>query len=161
MNSGITITVLIIATICSMPFVMMVMNRKKREKIMINSVTKIADKNDCRLNDYDVFTNFMIGIDDFNNTLFYANKNQENIDVNYINLSEIKNCKVKTITNNDKKIKGKSSFTMINELNLLLTPFDKPDLKVTFYNSDSNMQLSNELMVAKKWSDHINKQLHV
>ncbi len=156
MNLGITITVLIIATICSLPFVIMVQNRKKREKEMISSVTKIAGENNCKLNDYDVFTNFIIGIDNFNNKVFYANKNQDDINVNYINLSEIKNCKINTVKENNKK----SNFAMINELNLQFTPYSKPPFNVTFYNSDSNMQLSNELLVAQKWSKHINSQLH-
>ena len=60
---GIDIIGAIFSIIAILPIVMLIVNKKKREKKVLQSLSKIAAQNNCQIDQSETLGNFAIGID--------------------------------------------------------------------------------------------------
>ncbi len=141
--------------LCALPFIMMSRSKNKREKYFLESLSKAADKCGCKIEQYEVFSNFAIGIDTAKKVVFYCRKAKDSTKVKTIKCAEIKSCKINKIS---KDYDGRN---IIDKLELNLTPIhnNHQAIILVFYKSKVNAQLYGELQAIEKWSQLINNQL--
>lgn len=159
MDLNSTIVGIIMLAICSSPFILMVISRKKREKIVLLSLKEIAKQHASQISHYEFCGNFVLGIDENNNHLFFLNQKKEETISQFVNLSEIKSCAVVKKT---REFKNKSKQNLIIErIELNFKQKNATQMETTFevYDESENMQLSGELQFVEKWSTLINGRL--
>jgi hypothetical protein len=157
MDLGTAIIGLISILICIIPFIIMRYNRIKKEKILLQNLSKIADQHNCKISNYEFCGDFVIGINYDKNLLFFYKKNKVDSMSQYVNLLDMHICKVvKSLIHNDK-----SSFSQIERLELVFYPKNKNNFETRFelFNLLTNVHLSGELQFADKWSNQINNLL--
>lgn len=94
------------------------------------------------------------------NVLFFKQKKRDDsMEERCINLSEIQSCRVIDISRTIKKYN--STYKLIDRLDLCLIPVDKdrPEIKLEFFNVETDFQLNGQLQLIDKWSKMINDQL--
>ncbi|MCB0427574.1 MAG: hypothetical protein KDD16_09755 [Mangrovimonas sp.] len=96
--------------------------------------------------------NYIIGIDETKNFLFFQSNTQEETKQQIVDLSIIANCNISR-----KNLKNQT----VERLDLELTPTDKnkPKIVLEFYNVDLSYQSSGELESIEKWNKLIKKRL--
>ena len=159
MDTGSIIITAILIVVCIVPFVLMSTSRKKRERKTLQSLSDIANKQNCTISKHEIFDNFIIGVDETKKFVFFFKKLEDSVVEQYINLAEIQNCRVKTTA---KTVEfNNSTQNIIHRIELAFTEFDKnkKDATLEFFNDEINIQLSGELQLAEKWSAQINDLL--
>lgn len=159
MNLGSTIIGAIFTALCLMPFVIMSINRKKKEKKMLCLLKQLAIENNCQINQYDFLGALIIGIDDKNNTIFFIKKSNESLQNKVVKLEDIQSCK---IHNKSRVVNNKvDTYSVIDLFGLSFVPIEntKSEILLEFYNSDENLQLSDEIQNAEKWLKIVKEKL--
>lgn len=160
MDLGTDIIAIIIVIVCILPFILIAKGRKKKEKKLLAALQEVANRDNCTVNDYEINSSFIIGIDYKQNRVFYYKNEEGVINEGIVNLEGIKTCKIGTQSKTINAAKGRKEY-IIQGLNLKFVPRLKQDPEVSFtvYDSDLKMQLTGELQLAKKWETLINKKL--
>ena len=160
MDSGTIIIAILFILVCSIPFIIMGRNSKKREKQFLRTLVEIARKNNSKLSDHDFLTHAAIGIDDGANMIFFVKK-VNNIETHQlVTLHEIQKCNLITAARNANNEDG--FFKIIEKLELAFEHRDKrkADTILEFYNADySSPTLTGELQLAEKWRKIINDKI--
>lgn len=158
MNLGTAITGAIFIAIFILPFIFMLNGRKKKEKLILQSISAIATKLDCKISQHELCEEFAIGLDEAANHLFFLKKTNEKEVAQHVNLTEIKSCKV---IKTEHTINKADNYKFIDNLDLHFSFLDKniPDISLTFYNAEENMELSGEVQVIEKWAKIVNERL--
>ena len=159
MDLGIIPIMVIILTICILPFIFMSRSRKKREKKFLQSLSKIAEKHNCNITQHEFCGDFVIGLDENANAVFFFKQVNNKETAKYINLTKIQSC---TMINTSKTIKAKnSSYKEIDKLEFKFLPTTKykPNILLEFYNYDESLPLSCQLELMEKWLKIINDKL--
>ena len=159
MDTETIILTAIIIAICSLPFIIMSVSSKKRKTQLLQSLSKIAQQNNCKITKRDLCGNLALGLDENSNALFFFKKGDEKETALYIDLNDIKNCK---IIDTRKAQKNKAnSFKEIEKLELGFSPIEqnKRDIVLEFYNYNESISLNGELELMKKWLKIINDKL--
>ncbi len=159
MNLGTAITGATFIAIFMMPFILMLNGRKKRERLILQSISAIANNLNCKISQYELYEEFAIGLDETANYLFFLTKTKDKEVAQYLNLTEIKSCKVvKTERNIGNKL---NNYTTIENLGLHFSFFNKnnPDIILTFYDAEENMELNGEVQTIEKWAKIVNDRL--
>jgi hypothetical protein len=135
-------------------------NKKNKKKQFVQTLTDLAEKNNCKISEHDLWNNSLIGIDTSANQLFFIRKNGENAISNVIDLQGIQKCRVinssRVVTNKD------SNHTVTDKIELALT---SPDAKISdtileIYNTNrDNLFLNGELPLAEKWAAIVNTNI--
>ncbi|MCB0461514.1 MAG: hypothetical protein R2816_05750 [Flavobacteriaceae bacterium] len=156
MDSGVTLIGIFIVVLCAIPFVIPYINRKKIEKQFLLSLKELAKQNDCSINQYEIFGNFAIGIDESKNFVFFTLNEEEGLNKQCVNLSMIKTC----IINKTYRLTAKKE-KITDKLSLYFSFKEKsnPDIALDFYNSNVNYQLNGEIQIIEKWNQVINNAL--
>lgn len=156
MDLGTIIIGTIGVALCSLPFVLTNLSKKKREKELVQTLKELAKQNGSEITQHETCGFYAIGIDERKNSVsFVANADDETTQ-QFINLSSIKSCKIQNIskltTDNEK---------IIDRLQLNFQYFDKKkrDIILEFYNSDINFLLTDEFDSIEKWETIINNML--
>jgi len=150
----------IIVAICIIPFVMMAINKKKKEHKMLQALNHIATAQNHTISDYEFCGDFVIGRDKELNTIFFYKESNGQALSSSVNLSTIKNCQAikahRTVKSDGERL------TITERVVLAFTPTNVADQEVNFtlYDVD-NMQLNGELQLADTWSILINKRLQL
>lgn len=160
MDLGATIVGIIIIIICIIPFALMSINSRKKEKKLLQGLTEIAESNNCKINRYELWNSSTIGIDDTSLMFFYTRKS-EGIDISqHLNLSEIQKCRVisssRTVSSKD------GNFKVIEKLELVFSYKDKNrgEMALEFYNADyDSLTLTGELQLVEKWCNLFNDKI--
>lgn len=157
MEIGTTITSITLVLICSMPFVLSVQGRLKREKQSLSKLKAYAEEQGCKISNFDHCGNFIIAIDNNLSTVFF----QKNIDGEYhfdhVNLKDVKSCMV---FKNFKTIKqGKHEEKRIDQLFLYFEYKNHGSHELECFDINKSVQLSGELQVVDKWRSLINELL--
>lgn len=146
--------------ICAIPFVFDYRSRNKKTKHLKLSLTKLAEKHNCEVNQYELCGNFILGIDENRNFLFFFKqpKTEEGIS-QYINLEEIQKCEVVKKTKTVKT--DTENLTIVERVEMSFIPSNKnkAEQKIELFDKEKNMQLNGELQFVDKWSKQINKHL--
>lgn len=159
MNLGTAITGAIFIAIFMLPFIFMLYGRKKKEKQLVKSILAIANNHHCKISQQEISEEFAIGLDESKNQLFFFKKTAFKEIAQYVNLAEIKSCKVIKTGNatGDKD----DNYKLIDKLDLHFSFLDKknPDISFEFYNSEENFGLNGEIQLIEKWANIVNDRL--
>jgi len=160
MDSGTIIIAILFILICSIPFVIMGRNSKKREKQFLRTLLEIAGKNNGKLSNHDFLTHAAIGIDDDAKMIFFVKKANNMETHQLVTLHEIQKCNMITATRNGSNEDG--LFKIIEKLELAFEHRDKrkANTVLEFYNADySSPTLTGELQLIEKWCKMINDKI--
>jgi len=146
--------------ICTLPFIIMRRNRKKREKALLESLSEIASHNNCQIDQHEVFSNSIIGLDEKRDCVFFYSKSEDSEVKEFIDLSDIQRCSVIN-TNRTLKSAGGDQTTIIDKLELSFIPSknSKSEIQLTFFDAALDPQLAGEFQSIQTWSKEINKRL--
>lgn len=159
MDLGSTIIGAIIIAICIVPFIIMSQNRKKRERKTLQLLINIANQQNCIISKHEICGDFIIGIDETKNFVFFFKQLKDKVVEQYINLAEIQSCKVKNTART--VIIKNYNHNVIDKLELNFIPFDKNKKETTleFFNTENSLQIVGEFQSVEKWSKLINDSL--
>ena len=151
---------LVILIIIVLAVVIVNSNKKNKKKQFLQTLSDLAAKNYCKISEYDLWNNTLIGIDKDARKLFFIRKTGDHTISNVIDLQGIQKCRVinsgRVVTNNE------TNHTVIDKLELALT---SPDAKIAdtmleFYNTNrDNLFLNGELPLAEKWAAIVNTNI--
>ncbi|MFA5432545.1 MAG: hypothetical protein WC319_06685 [Candidatus Paceibacterota bacterium] len=152
MDWGTAIVGLIMLLICIVPFVIMYYNRKKKENKMLQSLNEIAKPHNCKISQHEFCGDYVMGIDESRNFVFFFKQKKEEAISQFVDLSEIQICQV---------VKKAISTYSTQRLELVFLPTNKSKTETKFelYDEEVNTQLSGELQFVDKWAKQINDRL--
>lgn len=156
MDWGTAIVGLIIILICMTPFVIMHYNRVKKEGKMLHSLKENAKQLNCNISQHEFCGDFVLGIDESRNFVFFFKQKKEEAISQFVDLAEIQICQVVKKTRNIKNDIGSLGFIERVELSFIPTNKNKTETRFELYNDEINMQLSGELQFVDKWTEQIN-----
>jgi len=161
MDLGSALTGTILLIVCIVPFVIISYNSKKKQKIMLLSLKKIAQQHNCQINKHEFCGNFVIGIDHAKNFIFFSKRANDNMVEQYVDLAEVRSCRVVNTSRTMKSQNGNCQ--VIEKLELVFFPVLKNKIETTleFYNDEVNMQLAGELQCIENWSKIVNNRLKI
>ena len=156
MDIGITITGAILIAICILPFVLMGRNSRKQNKLLFQSLSNIAAKQNCKITVHECCEEYIIGLDEPQNFLFFYKRIKDKEISKQINLAEIQNCKIinTSRSNDNEKVIDKL------ELSLVSNTKKTPEVLLELYNSDDRMQLGDDFLLIERWAKKINERLN-
>ena len=158
MDLGNIILGTIILTICIGPLVLLYFKSVNTNTKMLQSLKEIAQQHNCSISKHEFCNNFAIGLDENNNYAFFFKQIEKDSISQFVNLSEIKDCKAVKRTSFT-KVKDEN-ITFFEKIELKFIPKNKSQAETTFeLYTPENRQLSGELQLVDKWSTQINEQL--
>lgn len=159
MDTGTAITVAIIIAICILPFLLLIRNRKMKEKQLLSYISRIAQQHHNKITLHEFCSDFVIGLDEIAGQVFFLKNHDDDVTSQQINLTDIDNCKV--IRTLRAKNRRDHNYQEIDRLELSFTPITKnqPDVFLEIYNSNTSMQLGVELHLIEKWSKIVNNKI--
>ena len=160
MDLGTSITAILIAIACVIPFIIMNKINARREREFLHPLFSLAKHHHSRVSQFDTWSNAAVGIDHKTAMVFFFKKVNNTEISRHVRLTEIKKCRVvqETKTAYDEL----DNFRPIAKLELALEPLDKtkPDILLEFYNADADGgNLTGELQLAEKWRQLINNSV--
>lgn len=156
---GTFVTGLIILGICFLPFAIGYYNSKSKEQKMLNTLKETAFQQGCKIHSHEFCGDFVIGMDDAKNYVFFHKSNQVGPILRWINLRDYSTCDISKQSSNQ-QIDGKM-ISLIEQVDLRFTQKNKQDLLIfELFNFNVNSRLSGELQFAEKWSKIINERLY-
>lgn len=147
MDTGIIIVGIILIALSILPFVLAQRNRRKRERKLFQSLSNIATKQNCEITQYECSDDYIIGIDETSNFLFFFKQIKDTKVSQFLNLSEIQHCKTINISRTNGSIKKIDKL----ELSLLSSSNSKANIILELYNSEERMQLGDDLQLVERW----------
>ena len=158
MDLGNIILGAIILAVCIGPLVIMYYRSVNQDNKMLQSLNEIAKQHNCNINQHEICNNFAIGLDENNNYAFFFKQIDEDSISQYVNLSEIKDCKAVKRTSFT-KIKDEN-ITFFERIELKFVPSNKSKAEISFeLYTPENRQLNGELQLVDRWSTQINEHL--
>jgi hypothetical protein len=151
-----TIIGIAVIFICIIPFVVMNRSTKKRERQLLQSIFKLAQKSDCTVSLFDHWNKSAIGVDESIKVIFFTKATDNHEMLAKVNLSEIQKCRVINVT----RTVNNNGFHYIEKLELTLTYHDKNKAEsiLEFYNANSDsLSLNGELQLIEKWQKIISE----
>lgn len=152
-------TALIIVIIGLIPVVIMYKNKLQKERRNKERLNTILMPFEGRVNEFDSFRYYAIGIDYKNGLVSYTNYSSlQRVETGF-KLKDIKQCNVRNITR--QYTQNAISTKVIDRLELILTPIDQESntIVLEFYDSKTSSQPINELKLIEKWEDIIKRHL--
>lgn len=159
MNSGNTLVTVIILVVCMIPFVSMYYNRIKKQKKKLQALKGIAQQQNCDISQYEFCGDFVFGIDETKDFVFFYKQKKEEIISQFVDLSKVQICQAIKQTKALQSNTGSRMVTALVQLSFSPMGKDGGDIKFELYDDDVNMQLSGELPFVDKWSKQINGRL--
>ncbi len=155
MDTGTIIITLILLSACTLPFILMTIKRKNKEKQLLQSLQILAQNNQAVISQYDVWSKSAIGMDESTNQAFFFRHLTEGETRQHVNLSAIKHCRI-IKTSKDAEAKHNNQ---LEKLELVFTYKDShiSDTPFELYNvSHDGFTLNGELQIADKWFKILN-----
>ena len=150
----------IILAICIVQLMLMSRNRKKTERKKVELLLSLAKNNHSTITKHEACGDYIIGIDEQAQKIFFVKQGENLVEEQCINLREIKQC---VIERNAKTVAQSTSTTnLIEKLQLTFIPSDKTkkEIALEFFNAAKTMQLFGELQSIEKWHKEINTVLN-
>ena len=158
MDLGNIILGAIILTICIGPLVLLYFKSVNANTKMLQSLKEIAQQHNCNISKHEFCNNFAIGLDENNNYAFFFKQKEEVSISQFVDLSEIQDCKAVKRTSTT-KVKNED-ITFFQKIELKFIPKNKSQAETTFeLYEPEDRQLSGELQLVDRWSTQINEQL--
>jgi hypothetical protein len=161
MNTSTMITLAIIIAIVPVLYVIISTNRKNKEKKRLQELTDLASKRNCNITKYELDSKISLGLDEKNNFLFYLKTSGDRAETRYINLLEVKKCKV---VNTNRTVRfNNSNSVVVERIELCFDFLENKDeqFRLEFYDVETDGSILNgELQLAEKWSAIVNERLN-
>jgi hypothetical protein len=158
MDTGTIITGAILLAVCILPFLLLG-GGKKRKKQLLQSLSQIAEKQNCKITRHELCGDLAIGLDESANCLFFYKKIHDKETAQYAKLSGIRQCKP---VSSHRQVNGKDrGHSAPAKFELKLTPVDsaQPDIVLEFFNADDTLQAAGELQVMERWAKIVNERI--
>lgn len=139
--------------LCFLPFIIMNINKKRRENKILHSMNKLAQEQGCTITQHEFCSELVIGIDENKKFVFFCKKSNDKETAQFVNLSSIQQCSI---------IHTKDSETKVTEkIELCFTPIgsNKANQLFEIYNGNESLQLMGEIQLVNKWEKLINDKL--
>ena len=159
MDWGTAIIGLISILICIFPIVIMHYNRVKKENKMLQTLNENAQHHNCIISQSECCGNFVLGLDESRNFVFFFQQKKEDAVSEFVDLSEIQTCQVVKKTRNIKD--DDENIAIIERVELSFIPENKSNGETRFeiFDAEINIQLNGELQLVDKWLKKINDHL--
>lgn len=99
-----TLIGVIILLLIFVPVGYMIITAGSKNKKLVKSLTQLSQTKGINLKNIDVIGNLIIGIDEGTKKLVYSSKRNLTDDFKIVNLEEVKDCRAKSIKENDKTL---------------------------------------------------------
>lgn len=148
-TSAVIGTLLLVISI--LPFIILSRNRKLKTKKTVEVLQRIATDQGATLHNIEICTNFIIGMDEEKNMLFFFKHTANQSIKKIIKLTDFQACKL--IKETRTVGREKDTYEVIDRLALTFMPkpTDNSDSELEFYNSDNAVQVAGELQILEKW----------
>ncbi len=159
MDLGSAIIGIVFLAACIVPFVIIHINRSSKERKMLELLSDFAKQHQCNLSQHELCGDYVIGIDEAQNFVFFHKKNKVKESTQYIDLADIQSCKTVSTSRTFNGNEGNTK--VIERLILVFTSHDttKGNIEFDFYNNEVSAQLYGELQSIEKWEKIIKSQL--
>jgi hypothetical protein len=157
---GTVITGLIIVGICVLPFAFAFLSGKNKEKKMLDALTEMAIQQGCKIHTNEFCGDFVMGIDEVKNYVFFHKLGKEKTLSTFVNLRDIISCSVHKVTKIENMKHQKISIVESVDL-VFKSKSAHQDLIFGLFNFEENSRLTGELAFADSWSKKLNERLTV
>ena len=99
-----TLVGIIITMVMLVPVAFLIMNSTGKDKKVMKSVKQLSQTNGINLKNIEVIGNCVIGVDEVSKKLVYTSKRNPSADFKIINMEDVKDCRAKTIKQNEKTL---------------------------------------------------------
>lgn len=150
----ITVAVLILLSI--LPVWIINKKRKNKEKKNLQLLLNLAEKNQCRISEHQLFNQIVIGLDREARKVFFIRTSPEHPAEQQIDLAPYKKCRM------EETGRSGNNGHVIDKIGLLFIPAQTGQKEATLvlYDTDyDNLTLSGEIQFAEKWANLINDLL--
>lgn len=161
MDIGTAITGFVLIAIMSSPFWLMKRATMVKNKRMLGLIKTEADRFECKITEYELTGNIIIGIDHDAEMVFFGKSKGTSDFSQTVNLADFQSCEI--VAKNRTRGGSASNDIIVDKLELYFkskTP-GKGDITLEFYSGAENFQLNDELSVIKKWGQIINSHFMV
>jgi hypothetical protein len=159
-DKGTIFTAIFFLLLFSIPFILLYISRRTREKRNLQLLTREAAKNNLQVSTFNTWGNTSIGMDEAANVVFFSKKTTNGETGHQVALAETEKCRVSTIKRTQSNEDG--NYTLTDKLELVFEPADKKKMETafTFFNVDHDGAiLTGELQQAEKWCSIINDKI--
>ena len=158
MNSGSAVIGAILLLVLVVPFVLLYHNKKRKEKKKLNALRDIAQKQHCEINEYEICSDFIIGIDNTKDFVFFIKKGKHDEASLVVDLSKIQTVKAMKGT---RPLPKEDGDLLADIIELTFIPKDKKEAEIRFelFDGEKNVNLGGELQLVDKWSVLINDRI--
>jgi hypothetical protein len=132
-------------------------SKRKKQNTFLNPLNSLAEGANCKISQYDIWNDSVIGIDNTRNFVFAIRKTIDNETSVTINLAEVFRCRIAEVSRTTGPKEG--NFIAFDRIDLVFMCKDKSkaDIVVEFYNANTDrLTLTGELQLAQKWCMLIN-----
>lgn len=157
MSLGLIIAGVLCLLLSILIFVLASNSKKKKQNKFLDPLNSLAESANCKISQYDIWNDSVIGIDNTRNFVFVIRKTIDNEASISINLAEVFRCKISELSRTTGPKEG--NFIAFDRIDLVFACKDKSkaDIVVEFYNANTDrLTLTGELQLAQKWCMLIN-----
>lgn len=155
MNVLSTITIVVIISVCVLPFVLYVIHTKKTKEKRIAALKNLAASQNAIISTHDFTSAISIGMDEDKKLVFLLRKIDGNETSYYQNMAEVTQCRTECKYNSDNGVKSISHLSLVFSIK---GPVNRTK-KWVLFDIEEDLQLENEFNLAEKWSQQINSML--
>jgi hypothetical protein len=159
-DKGTILTAIFFLLLFSIPFILLHISRRKREKQNLQLLTLQARKNNLQVSTFNTWGNTSIGMDEKANVVFFTKKTADGETGQQVVLHETEKCRVSNIKRTQSHDDG--NYTLTEKLELVCEPADKKKAETAFAFYDMAYDgaiLTGELQQAEKWCSIINDKI--
>lgn len=160
MDLGSTLVGIMIVLACAVPFVLVYINRKQREKKLVQGLVSLAAEKNTRINTSDIWNENSIGIDITNGYVFVLRKFDDELVKQSFYIPELQKCTLNTKSRTIRGRDGNSTVTDRIELVIAFKDSKKADESIRFYDTEfDSLTQAGEAQVAQKWHQLIQQHI--
>jgi hypothetical protein len=159
-DTGTIVTAIFFLLIFSMPFILLYISRRKREKQNLLLLSREAGKNNLRVSTFNTWGNTSIAMDEAANVVFFTKKTIDGKTAQQVALAETEKCRITNIKRTS--YDGNEHYSITERLDLVFEGRDKNQAETVFPFYDMQYDggmLTGELQQAEKWCSIINDKI--
>jgi hypothetical protein len=160
MDSGTIITTVVFIAIVVLPFILTSLSKNRKKNKMLQKLSELASGSNSVVSEHEFCSDFVLGLDNQSNHVFFYKKNDNREVAQYLDLSGYKRCKAVTYSHTISE--DKNQYHVINKLELCFYPYEKekPEVLLDVYNNEfDRLTLTGELQFVEKWEKMMNDRI--
>lgn len=160
MDSGTIIITIVFLAIVTLPFAVTGYSRNKKKKYLLRKLNEAAQAGGFTITYHEFCSDFIIGLDDTANHVFFHKKREANEFSVEVNLAGYKNCSI--FSSKHEVETKKEKVQVLDKLGLCFYPKDKtmPNVLIEIYNDEyDSLNMSGELQLVEKWEKQLNDRM--